>query len=100
MSDADGRHTLAESWQALVTAVLGRPPSNPDIRPGATFRRRNYGDIVEIARVVSVHSDSQRLPHVSFEVTFRRRDGGTFNFGSRTLGLKTFAGQYRERIAS
>jgi hypothetical protein len=100
MSEPDSRQNITESWQAFVTAVLGRSPSHQDVQPGATFRRRNYGDIVETARVVSVHTDSQQLPHVSFEITFRRRDGGTFNFGNRTLGLKTFVGQYREKIAS
>jgi hypothetical protein len=98
MSEPDSRQNIA-SWQAFVTAVLGRAPAPQDVRPGATFRRRNYGDIVETARVVSVHTDSQDLPHVRFEITFRRRDGGTFNFGSRTLGLKTFVGHYGEKVA-
>lgn len=88
-----------KSWWSIAGAVLRRGRVYQDIRPGATFRRKSYGDIEETAHVVAVHTDAQDVKHVRFDLTLRRRDGGTFDFGSRTLGLEVFAGAYRDWVA-
>jgi hypothetical protein len=95
----EGNRSFTESWRTLAGAVLGRGRRYEDIQPGATFRRKNYGDIEETAKVVAIHTDAQRVQHVRFELMLRRRDGGTFDFGSRTLGIEVFAGEYRQRVA-
>jgi hypothetical protein len=90
--------TFSDSWRALTDAIRGRR-NYQEIQPGATFRRRNYGNVEETARVVSLHTDAQDVQHVRFELRLRRQDGGTFDFGSRTLGIDAFAGEYRQRKA-
>ena len=90
--------TFTGSWRALTNAVRGRRTYH-GIQPGATYRRKNYGSVEEMVRVVSLHTDAQDVQHVRFELRLRRQDGGTFDFGSRTLGIETFAGEYHERKA-
>lgn len=98
MSSAASRNTSG-SWRTFTDAIRWRGRKYEDIQPGATFRRKNFGDIEETVRVLAINNDAQAVPHVRFEVTFRRRDGGTFDFGSRTLGIEVFAGEYRQRVA-
>jgi hypothetical protein len=88
---------FAGSWRAVTDALRGRGPNTQGIQPGATFRRRNYGNVEEMVRVVSLYTDAQNVQHVRFDLRIRRQDGGMFDFGSRSLGIEAFAGVYREQ---
>jgi len=52
------------------------------------------------AQVLSVGTDSYGIPHVRFQVSFRRPNQSRFDGGGRMLALKSFADQYRERVSA
>ena len=68
------------------------------VRPGSTFQRVHSDRMVETARVLSVGTDAFGIPHVRFQVSFRRPNRSQFDGGARMLALKSFADQYRERV--
>ena len=70
------------------------------VRAGSTFQRVHRDKMVETARVLSVGTDSYGIPHVSFQVSFRRPNRNKFDGGARMLALKSCADQDRERVSS
>lgn len=70
------------------------------VRAGSTFQRVHRDRMVEIAQVLSVGADSYGIPHVRFQVSFRRPNQSQFDGGGRMLALKSFADQYRERVSA
>jgi glycosyltransferase A (GT-A) superfamily protein (DUF2064 family) len=70
------------------------------VRAGSTFQRTHRDSMVETAQVLSVGTDSCGIPHVRFQVSFRRPNRNKFDGGARMLALKSFADQYRERVSS
>jgi len=70
------------------------------VRAGSTLQRVHQDKMVETAQVSLVGTDSYGIPHVSFQVSFRRPDRNKFDGGARMLALKSFADQYRERVSS
>ena len=68
------------------------------IRAGSTFRKVHDDTMVETATILSVATDSFGIPHVQFQVTFRRPNRNFFDGGARMLALKAFAKHYKERI--
>lgn len=70
------------------------------VRPGSTFQRTHSDSMVETAQVLSVGTDSYGIPHVRFQISFRRPNRNKFDGGARMLALKSFADQYRERVSS
>ncbi|CAN0526160.1 unnamed protein product [Laminaria digitata] len=69
-----------------------------DVRAGSTYRRVHRDRMVETAQVLSVGNDSYGIPHVRFQVSFRRPNQSRFDGGGRMLALKPFTDQYRERV--
>jgi hypothetical protein len=68
------------------------------LRRGMVFRRMKADRSVETAQVLSVILDGLRIPHVRYEVAFRRPGhGGVINEGPRTLALSAFAAAYMDR---
>ena len=64
--------------------------------PGTTFQRVHADRMVETARVLSGGKDYDGIPHVNFQVSFRRPHRGTFDEDRRMLALKAFADRYKE----
>jgi hypothetical protein len=69
-----------------------------DVGTGSTFQRVHRDRIVETAQVLSVGTDTYGIPHVRFQVSFRRPNRSRFDGGGRMLALKSFADQYREHV--
>ena len=70
------------------------------VRAGSTFQRVHRDRMVETAQELSVGADSYGIPHVRFQVSFRRPNQSRFDGGGRMLALKSFADQYRERVSA
>lgn len=88
------------SGRTLSSFFFKRSSSLEDVRPGSTFRRIHSDRMVETAQVLSVGTDSYGIPHVRFQVSFRRPDRDKFDGGARMLALKSFADLYKERVSA
>jgi len=70
------------------------------LRRGMVFRRMKPDRSVETAQVLSVILDGLRIPHVRYEVAFRRPGhSGAVSEGPRMLALSAFAEEYMDRAA-
>jgi hypothetical protein len=64
------------------------------------FRRKKSDQSVETAQVLSVVLDGLRIPHVRYEVAFRRPgQNGVVSEGPRMLALSAFADTYIDRAS-
>jgi hypothetical protein len=90
----------SDSGRALSSFFFKRGSRLEYVRPGSTFRRVQRDGLVETAQVLSVGTDSYGIPHVRFQVSFRRPNRNQFDGGTRMLALKSFADQYRERVSA
>ena len=88
------------SGRSLSSFFFNRGRILEYVRAGSTFQLVHQDKMVETAQVLSVGTDSYGIPHVSFQVSFRRPDGNKCDGGARMLALKSFADQYRERVSS
>ena len=89
-----------ETGRSLSSFFFKRGSKLEYVRPGSTFQRTHRDSMVETAQVLSVGTDSYGIPHVRFQVSFRRPNRNKFDGGARMLALKSFADQYRERVSS
>ena len=68
------------------------------LRRGMVFRKTKADRSVETAQVLSVILDGLRIPHVRYEVAFRRAgQGSVVSEGPRMLALSAFADAYMDR---
>lgn len=87
-----------DAGRSLSSFFFKRGSKLEYVRPGSTFQRIHRDQMVETARVLSVGTDAYGIPHVRFQVSFRRPNRNQFDGGARMLALKSFADQYRERV--
>ena len=90
---------IGETGRPLNSMFFKRGRKLEYVRPGSTFRRVHRDKMIETATVLSVAVDSFGIPHVQFQVTFRRPNRNFFDGGARMLALKSFAKHYTERVA-
>ena len=90
---------IGETGRPLNSMFFKRGKKFEYVRPGSTFRTVHRDKMVETATVLSVAVDSFGIPHVQFQVTFRRPNRNIFDGGARMLALKSFAQHYKERVA-
>ena len=64
----------SNSGRSLGSFFFKRGRKFEYVRPGSTFQRVHNDKMVETARVLSVATDSYGIPHVRFQVSFRRPD--------------------------
>lgn len=69
------------------------------VKAGDVFRQRGKPRLSETARVLSLALDGQKIPHVRYNVRFRRGQGVEFDGGSRVMALKPFLKVYSERVS-
>ena len=93
-------HELAEhdNGRSLSSFFLKRGRNLDDVRGGSSFQRVHRDRMVETAQVLSVGTDTYGIPHVRFQVSFRRPNQSRFDGGGRMLALKSLADQYREHV--
>ncbi len=89
---------IGETGRPLTSMFFKRGRKLEYVRPGSTFRRIHDDKMIETATVLSVATDSFGIPHVQFQVTFRRPNRNFFDGGARMLALKSFADHYTERV--
>ncbi len=89
---------IGETGRPLNSMFFKRGRKFEYIRAGSTFRRIHDDKMIETATVLSVATDSFGIPHVQFQVTFRRPNRNFFDGGARMLALKSFAEHYTERV--
>lgn len=71
------------------------PPAQ--VKEGAIYRRSTSPNLVEIAKVIDVYSDSQGIPHVRYEVKLKHHQDKISAFPERRiLNLKTFTTEFFE----
>ncbi len=87
-----------ETGQVLRSMLFGRRNDTESVQPGSTFQRVHADDLIETAKVLSVAEDPYGIPHVKFQVSFRRPNRNTFDEGNRMLALKTFADRYKDQV--
>ena len=85
-----------ENYLVWRDALLRRADLSSRVVPGTTFQRIHADALIETARVLSVSRDSYGIPHVKFQVSFRRPNRSTFDEANRMLALKAFADRYKE----
>ncbi|MGQ0676530.1 MAG: hypothetical protein ACT4N4_10665 [Rhodospirillales bacterium] len=68
------------------------------VKAGDLFRQRGRPRLSETARVLSLALDGQKIPHVRYNLRFRRGQGVEFDGGSRAMALKPFLKLYSERV--
>ena len=61
-----------------------------------TFQRIHADALIETARVLSVSRDSYGIPHVKFQVSFRRPNRSTFDEANRMHALQAFADRFKD----
>ena len=67
------------------------------LRRGMVFRKTKADRSTETAQVLSVILDGLKIPHVRYEVAFRRAgQGDTVSEGPRMLALTAFAKTYMD----
>jgi hypothetical protein len=90
---------IGETGRPLTSMFLKRGRKLEYVRAGSRFRKIHPDTMIETATVLSVATDSFGIPHVKFQVTFRRPNRNFFDGGARMLALKSFAKHYKERVA-
>ena len=76
---------IGETGRPLNSMFFKRGRKYEYVRAGSTFRRVHRDKMVETATVISVAVDSFGIPHVQFEVSFRRPNRNFFDGGARML---------------
>ena len=92
--------TRSETGRSLSSMFFKRGSVLEYIRVGSTFRCIHADKMVETAKVLSVGTDSFGIPHVRFQVSFRRPNQSLFDGGARLLALKSFVDHFTDRIAA
>ena len=68
---------------------------NPDdVREGDMFERESCGRVVERACVQRIYADRDGIPHVRYELSYRRANQIDHE-GTRILALPVFVERYR-----
>ena len=65
-----------------------------DVRIGGLYECEFAGNVIEVARVVSVEDDDMGVPHVRYRSVSHRGDEVS-DRGPRLLGLETFLHKYQ-----
>ena len=68
--------------------------SPEDVREGDMFERESSGRVIEHACVQRVYSDRDGIPHVRYELSYRRANQVDHE-GTRILALPVFVERYR-----
>ena len=89
-----------DNGRSLSGLFLKRGRNLDDVRAGSTFERVHRDRMVETAQVLSVGTDTYGIPHVRFQVSFRRPNQSRFDGGGRMLALKSLADHYREHVSA
>ena len=93
-------------WSIKISAgrafagLFGRRGNLDSIKPGSTYRRVHDDQLEETAKVLAVGKDAYGIPHVRFQVSFRRPNRNFFDGGARMLALESFADRYDEEVVS
>lgn len=82
--------------RSLFERLSGRGTDDPDIRPGASYRRKHGSNLVETAEVTEICRDHEGIPHVRFELRFGWPRHMLVAPQSRLLSLHEFASRYRD----
>lgn len=69
------------------------------VKAGDVFRLHKKARLSESARVLSLALDGQKIPHIRYNIRFRRGQGVEFDGGSRVMALKPFLKMYSERVS-
>lgn len=67
------------------------------IKAGSSFWRARDDDAVERAKVTAVFVDLYGIPHVKFDLSIKRPGQEVYRADPRSLALKIFCTNYRER---
>ena len=71
------------------------------VKAGSVFCRTRGDHIVETAKILSIAADCFGIPHVRYELEFRKPSAtSNLSDGPRVLALATFADMYQERAGS
>lgn len=89
-----------ERGRDLRSLFFRRGNSFEYIKAGSSFHRVHPDQMVEIADVLSVGTDAYGIPHVRYQVSYRRPNRAAVSEGQRTLALKSFVARYTERAAA
>jgi hypothetical protein len=95
MRKSNGRDTLRRASHSFF---IRRGGEIEYVKAGDVFRQRAGARMSESARVLSLALDGQRIPHVRYNVRFRRGQGVEFDGGSRVMALRPFLKLYSERV--
>lgn len=87
----------ARTLGVVFLMILNARSQSGVIEPGAIFRRRGNGAVVEIAHVQEIAADKMGIPHVRYRLKVMRGNYMPF-VEERTLALDVFQSRYRERI--
>jgi hypothetical protein len=89
------------STARALASVFQRDHNNVEVvQAGATYRRVHQDQMEETAEVLSVAEDPYGIPHVRFQVSFRRPNRNFFDGGARMLALASFTDRYKEQVPS
>ena len=89
-----------DKGRTLASMFFKRGRELEYVRPGSMFKRVHDDEIVETAKVESVATNADGIPHVKFKVSFSRPNRVTYDEGSCMLALRSFADLYKERVLS
>ena len=68
------------------------------VTAGAVFRRQSHERLTEIAEITALYADAAGVPHLRFDLVFRRRHAGETDEGPRVLAARAFFDQFSERV--
>lgn len=77
-----------------------RVEGRAELEPGSVFRNVRPGNVVEMAKVLSVMNDSLGIPHVRFDMTLFTPGQTRMLEGRRVLCLSSFTKQFPERVSA
>ena len=85
--------------RAFANRFSGRHPTDLDIRPGSSYRRKHATNLVETAEVLEICQDYEGIPHVRFELSFGWPRRMPVAAQSRLLSLHEFAARYSHQAS-
>lgn len=85
---------------STLAGIFHRGGHLENIEAGATYRRVHEDKMEETAEVLSIADDPYGIPHVRFQVSFRRPNRNFFDGGARMLALNSFTDRYTELVVN
>ena len=83
-----------------IASVFLRGDNTETIEAEATYRRFHGDNMVETAEVLSISDDAFGIPHVRYQVSFRRTNRNDLDGDARMLSLSSFADRYTELVVN